>query len=198
MSLNVSSIWISAGIFVYPLLICSILGVFVFLERLVSLRQSRVMPQALVSAFMEGSVIKESLPASLSKTMGGRIVTFFREQHPDAEALKAFTHLEMARLEKGVFILEIVVGIAPLIGLLGTVTGLIQVFSNISLETGLPDTQMFVQGIALALTTTMLGLGVAIPALAAHTYLLRKVEWLGAQIHVGVERLIDLMEYARP
>lgn len=192
------SIWTSAGIFVYPLLICSILGVFVFLERLIALQPSKVMPKALVDAFMLGSVLKESTSGDLSQTAGGRIVHFFKQQQPDPEALKAFAHLEMARLEKGVFILEIVVGIAPLIGLLGTVTGLIQVFSNVSLETGLPDTQAFVQGIALALTTTMLGLGIAIPALAAHSYLLRRVECLSAQIHVGVERLIDLMEYAKP
>jgi len=174
------------------LLICSGLALFILIERLIALRPTRIIPNALVEAFMQGSVLTEDFPPTCS---GSRIVHFYKTQKPKPEALKAFASLETTRLERGFFILEIVVGAAPLIGLLGTVTGLIHVFSNISPETGLPETQMFIQGIALALTTTMLGLAIAIPAMAAHAYLTRKVEVFSSQLQVGVERLINLSEH---
>jgi biopolymer transport protein ExbB len=105
------------------------------------------------------------------------------------EALKAFARLEVSRMERGLFLLEVVIGAAPLIGLLGTVTGLTQVFSGFSIESGLAEPVVFVQGIALALNTTILGLIIAIPSLLAHAYLLRRVESLAARISVGVECL---------
>ena len=71
-------------------------------------------------------------------------------------------------------------------------TGLINVFQGIDPESGLPDPSQFVQGIALALGTTMLGLSIAIPALVGNGYLTRRVDMLSAQINVGVERMIDI------
>ena len=114
---------------------------------------------------------------------------FFRERQPDMEALKAFARLEVSRMERGLFLLEVVIGAAPLIGLLGTVTGLTQVFSGFSIESGLAEPAVFVRGIALALNTTILGLIIAIPSLLAHAYLMRRVESLAARISVGVECL---------
>ena len=84
---------------------------------------------------------------------------------------------------------EIIIGAAPLLGLLGTVTGLVTVFGNISPETGLPDQASFTQGIALALTTTVLGMAVAIPCLVGNGYLQRKVETYAVQLDSLLERL---------
>lgn len=117
---------------------------------------------------------------------------FYLRNKPEAEQMKAFARLEVTRMERGLFILEIVVSAAPLLGLLGTVTGLIKVFANISIETGLPDPGAFIEGIALALTTTMLGLAIAIPALVANHFLVRRIDILAARLSVGVERLLDL------
>ncbi len=94
-------------------------------------------------------------------------------------------------MERGVFLLEVVIGAAPLLGLLGTVTGLTQVFGGFSAETGLPDPATFITGIALALNTTILGLAIAIPSLAAHAYLLRRVESLAVRIGLGVEAILE-------
>jgi biopolymer transport protein ExbB len=92
-------------------------------------------------------------------------------------------------MERGFVFLEIIVGAAPLLGLLGTVTGLVKVFSNISPETGLPDQTAFTQGIALALTTTVLGLTIAIPCLVGSGYLQRRVETYAVQIESLLERI---------
>lgn len=183
-----------AGFFIYPLGLCSVLAVFILIERLIALRSSRILPKALVERFVKGNVLEEQGDAS---SVAGRILTFYQKNKPDPEAIKAFAALEMTRLERGMFILEIVVGAAPLLGLLGTVTGLIKVFSGMSPDDGMPDPAMFIQGIALALTTTMLGLCIAIPALVGNVFLNRRVELLSAQISVGVERLIDLAKSAK-
>ncbi len=179
----------NAGIFLYPLTACSFVAVFITIERLLALRNSRVIPQHMVDAFVAGDL--DEIEASMH-SVTGRIVTFYRERQPDPDALNAFARLEVSRMERGLFILEVVIGAAPLLGLLGTVTGLTQVFGGFSAETGLPDPAAFIKGIALALNTTILGLAIAIPALAAHAYLLRRVESLAARISVGVECLIEL------
>ncbi len=179
----------NAGIFLYPLVACSLVAVFITIERLLALRNSRVIPRKMVDAFVEGRVA--AIEADLD-SVGGRIVRFYRERKPDPESLEAFARLEVNRMERGIFLLEVVIGVAPLLGLLGTVTGLTQVFGGFSAETGMPDPGAFIQGIALALNTTILGLAIAIPSLAAHAYLLRRVESLAARIGVGVEFLLEL------
>ncbi len=181
----------SAGIFVYPLGLCSLAAIFIIAERLLALRQSKVIPREMTDAFIAGNI--SDLEAD-PKTVGGRILHFYRNANPDPEGLKAFAQLEVNRMERGLFILDIVVGAAPLIGLLGTVTGLVQSFSNFSEETGIVDPGAFIQGVALALTTTILGLTIAIPAIVGNAYLGRRVESLAAHLNVGVERLIDLTE----
>lgn len=176
-----------AGIFIWPLGLCSFLAVFIIVERLIALLPSRIMPKKLVDQLIAGEI-----PDRVDESAGGRILQYFLRHKPDAEQLKAFARLEVSRMERGLFILEIVVAAAPLIGLLGTVTGLVKVFANISIDTGMPDPGTFIEGIALALTTTMLGLSIAIPALVGNHYLIRRIDILAARLDVGVERLMDL------
>lgn len=177
----------AAGIFFWPLLTLSVLAVFIVAERLIALRPSRVIPGYVIE-----SIIKGKPEARDDNSVGSRIVEFFQSSNPDADRLRAFAALEIIRMERGLFVLEIVVAAAPLIGLLGTVTGLIGVFGNVSPETGMPDPADFVEGVGLALSTTMMGLTIAIPALVGNSYLNRRVETYAARINVGVERLIDL------
>jgi len=181
----------NTGIFLYPLAACSFVAVFITVERLIALRNSQIIPRSAIDAFVSGDV--GSLQPD-RKSVVGRIVGFYRERQPDAEALKAYARLEVSRMERGLFLLEVVIGAAPLLGLLGTVTGLTQVFGGFSAETGLPEPEAFIKGIALALNTTILGLAIAIPALAAHSYLLRRVESQAARIGVGVECLTGRTE----
>lgn len=177
----------NSGVFLYPLAACSFVAVFITVERLVALRTGAILPKSAVDAFIRGEV-DQIEPES--RSVVGRIVGFCRRQRPGAEAIKAFARLEISRMERGLFLLEVVVGVAPLLGLLGTVTGLTRVFGGFSVETGLPEPEAFITGIALALNTTILGLAIAIPALAAHSYLMRRVDALAAKIGVGVECLV--------
>lgn len=175
-----------AGLFKWPLLACSLLAVFIIVERLLALRPSQILPRRLRQAILHGSIPAQGLEDSAA----GRIVAFYREGHRQPEELKAFARLQVTRMERGLFLLDFVISAAPLLGLLGTVTGLVQVFSGISPETGLPRIADFVNGVALALTTTILGLAIAIPALAFSTYLNRRIDSYAALLDVAVERLL--------
>ncbi len=178
-----------AGFFIYPLAVCSLLAFIIIVERLIVLRKSAIIPDQLVDAFVRGDVLQQQIDGG---TVGGKIVQFYQSNDPDEEGLKAFARLQVNEMERGLYILEIVIAAAPLIGLLGTVTGLVGVFSGFSEATGMPDPGEFVKGIALALSTTVLGLSIAIPALVGNAMLLRRVESLAAKLEVGVERLIDI------
>lgn len=180
----------NAGIFAWPLGLCSLLATIIILERLFALRRSRIIPHDYEIAFSQGNIPSEGDRFSVA----GRILQFFHSRRLDAEQLKAYTRLQVTSMERGLFILEIVVSAAPLLGLLGTVTGLVRVFSQISPETGLPDPAAFVEGVSMALTTTIMGLSIAIPALAFNSYLNRRVDTYEAHLEVGVERLIASMK----
>lgn len=159
------------GFFLYPLLFCAIVAFFVIVERLLILSSPRVCPTPLLKSLADGKV-----PADPGRSMLGRMIALSRDHRGDDEAIGALARLEANRLQRGLVVLEIVIAIAPLLGLLGTVTGLITVFGNISPETGMPDPGMFVEGVALALMTTGVGLAIAIPGLVFHGYFQRKAE----------------------
>lgn len=184
-----NDIFKGAGVFIYPLGLFSFLAVYVIIERLLALRAARVLPKTLDDAFISGNLADR--PGDLEST-AGRIVYFFRKNNPEPEALKAYARLEITNLERGLFILEIIIVGAPLLGLLGTITGLAEVFSSQVVDKGQPDKAQFIQGIALALTTTMMGLCIAIPSLVANSWFHRRVELLATRLEMGVERLIDL------
>ncbi|HXF09684.1 MAG TPA: MotA/TolQ/ExbB proton channel family protein, partial [Desulfuromonadaceae bacterium] len=88
---------------------------------------------------------------------------------------------EIVRLERGLVVLEIIVGIAPLLGLVGTIIGMIGVFSGIG-QTGLNDAGKLAGGISVILQTTLIGLLIAIPALIAWSYFSKKVEVLAVEM----------------
>ena len=180
----------NAGIFAWPLALCSLLATIIIIERLFALRKARIIPGFYEVAFSTGSIPEHGDSGSVA----GRILDYYHQGKLDAEQLKAYTRLQVTRMERGLFILEIVVSAAPLIGLLGTVTGLVTVFGQISPETGLPDPAAFVEGVSMALTTTILGLAIAIPSLAFNSFLNRRVDTFEAQLEVGVERLIAAMK----
>lgn len=174
----------SVGFFIYPLGLCSLLSVAVIVERLIALRRGAVLPAKLADAWERGA----SAGARVD-SVAGRILTYAHERSASQSELTAFARHEVARLERGLFVLDIVVAAAPLIGLLGTVWGLYRVFGGFSPGEGMPEPSVFVENLGLALTTTMLGLIVALPALVGNFYLQRRVDVLAAELEVGVERL---------
>lgn len=174
-----------AGLLIYPLGLCSVAAAFIICERAYALRRVAVVPQDLVDAVVENRQLSGGKHTVLS-----RIVDFALQHKNDTEAVKAFARLEVNHMERGIPFLDVIYAAAPLIGLAGTVTGLLQVFSQISPETGLPDPVDFTRGVALALSATVIGLAIAIPTLVGSGWLQRKVENYAAQLDVLLERIL--------
>ena len=173
-----------AGLLIYPLGICSFAMVFIICERTYALRTNVVMPQDLVDAIIENKPYSGGKHSVLA-----RILDFAEDHEHDEDAVKAFARLEINRMERGIPYLDIIYAAGPLLGLTGTVTGLLRVFSQINTETGLPDPVAVTKGVALALSATVIGLSVAIPALVGGGYLQRKVENYAVRIDSLLERI---------
>lgn len=186
MTLAMIEVFKGAGVLIYPLGLCSAAAVFIICERAFALRKSAVMPHDLVDAVVAGKPLLGG-----KHTVLARIVDFAEEHKNDAGAVKAFARLEINRMERGVAYLDVIYAAAPLIGLTGTVTGLLRVFSQISPDTGLPDPVAFTSGVALALSATVIGLCIAIPSLVGSGYLQRKIENYSAQLDVLLERILQ-------
>lgn len=174
-----------AGWFIYPLGLCSFVALFVIIERLIALRTSRIIPRNISNALVSGDIKNYD---GDEKTSVGRIVYFCRNSDPDCEAIKAYAQLEMSRLEKGMFLLDVAISAAPLLGLMGTIAGLVSVFS----VADIPSQETISRGVGLALSTTLLGLSIAIPSILGSSYLYRRIDMLCARINICVERLIDI------
>lgn len=184
--LAVIDVFKGAGLLIYPLGLCSAAAVYIICERAFALRKAAVMPQDLVDAVIHHRPLMGGQHTVLS-----RIVEFAEEHQGDEDAVKAFARLELNRMERGIPYLDVIYAAAPLIGLTGTVTGLLQVFSQIAPDTGLPDPVAFTSGVALALSATVIGLCIAIPSLVGSGWLQRKIENYAAQLDVLLERVMQ-------
>ena len=103
-------------------------------------------------------------------------------QSENVEAVQTRAHHEIVRLESGLFILEVIVGIAPLLGLLGAVSGLVKVFAAFGDSAAQSDPHVIAKGISEALSTTIVGLAIAIPSLIAYSYFSKKIETMAAEM----------------
>ncbi|MCR5184209.1 MAG: MotA/TolQ/ExbB proton channel family protein [Opitutales bacterium] len=177
---------LGAGFFLWPLGFCSLLAAFVVIERLIALRASKIVPAQILPLIIAGDF--KSAATAFPQSVAGRIVKFFIGESPDKDGLAAYARLEISRMERGLFLLDSVIAIAPLIGLFGTVYGLFTLFPE---NGGLPDQDTLTRGVGLALTTTMLGLFIAIPALFMNNLILRRIEILATRLELIVERLSD-------
>ncbi|MEM1157659.1 MAG: MotA/TolQ/ExbB proton channel family protein [Verrucomicrobiota bacterium] len=182
----------SGGIFMVPLAICSIVSVAFIIERGLALKREKVIPKSLFRAItylkMGGATTEIQQLAAPGTTTLARLVRICLEHLPwskaeNVEAVQTQARNEISKLERGLVVLEITTGVAPLLGLLGTAAGLITVFSNIG-ETGLDSGQgmAIAKGISEALNTTVTGLVIAIPSLIAHSYYTKKIEAMAVEM----------------
>ncbi len=106
-----------------------------------------------------------------------------------SDALQTRARHELARLERGLVVLEIIVGIAPLLGLVGTIIGMMGVFGDVG-KHGMDEAAKLAQGISLILRATLFGLLIAIPALIFWSYYTKKVESIGIEMETICDEFI--------
>ena len=175
----------AAGVLIYPLGLASVVAVFIICERSFALRNAAVIPEDLADSVLQGRAASGGQHSAL-----GRIITFV-ERHPgDDDGAKAYARLEVMKMERGVSYLDTIYTGAPLVGLIGTVFGLLSAFSVIDPQTRMPDPVKFTESVGYALSATLLGLLVAVVALVGNGYLQRRVDHHAARLDVLLERLL--------
>ncbi len=176
-----------------PMLTCFTIAVFVIIERMYALRQSAVVPEHLAEGVIEGKVTAGDHRSTL-----GRIIAFASSHVGDTDATKAYARLEVSKLERGVSFLDTIYAAAPLLGLIGTVSGLLQAFSVVDPETRMPDPVKFTESVGYALSATVLGLCVALVALIGGGYLQRVIDKRAAHLDLLLERVLARRDAPAP
>ena len=174
----------AGGILMYPLALCSIVAMAIILERAFNLRRRKIIRPEIIQV-IENIKGPEDLGLAYSiceKNPGPfsnlTLAALEMKDLPKEEIKEAITdsgRQETRFLERGLVLLDTIATIAPLLGILGTVLGMIMIFQAIT-EFGTGQANALASGIQVALITTAAGLFIAIPTLTAHNYYAHKVE----------------------
>lgn len=191
----------AGGPLMWPILLCSVIAAAIILERMWTLQLRRVVPTDLtrrIWALVEAGQINDKVVAALetNSPLGKLLAAGLKSRHrPRAvmmERLEDEGRHVAQDLDRFLNTLGTIAGVAPLIGLLGTVTGIIKAFNAIQ-EGGMGDPRLLSGGISEALITTAAGLCVAIPSYIAYRHLRRRVDRIVAQMERDVVRFADAL-----
>jgi biopolymer transport protein ExbB len=189
---------VKGGIVMVPLLLGSILALAIVIERAYSLRIKKIIIPEIVTAVErikcpEDVRVAERICETHPGTFASVMLPALRNQDLNREELKEFIidqgRQEVRTLERGLVGLETIAGVAPLLGLMGTVLGMIKVFNVIS-QQGLGQANVLSRGISEALITTVTGLAIGIPALIAYNFFTNKAESLVMDIEKHTASLL--------
>lgn len=193
--------WLSdAGFFGWTLLVLSVVALALVLERFWSLRRSAIIPLTLVQQLEADDAVLRGA-ATASPTPLGRLVRIVLDHLPygredNASAVAVSARREVLAMERGLVVLEVIVGVAPLLGLVGTIYGIIPLFGDFGKAVA-GDNTLLAKGIGAALNKTLLGLMVAIPALACWSILNKRVEALALELESCCDELLR-RHYLKP
>jgi len=188
------NIILKGGLVMYPIILCSILSLAIIIDRLIFYQSARKDPKRLIEELKElvsKGKVKEALDrcdkenTPLAKVLKAGILKYDQTREIIEENMKESALYEVPRLERHLSFLATIAHISPLLGLLGTVLGLVRCFHTIELKllnVGFINPQELAGGIWEALLTTAAGLIVAIPSYVAYNYFVYKVNFLTSEI----------------
>ncbi|ABM18827.1 MULTISPECIES: MotA/TolQ/ExbB proton channel family protein [Marinobacter] len=191
----------AGGILMVPIVACSILALAIILERIWTLRASRVAPPQSINELWRWIKKKElngrklkALQASspLGRILAGGLINAKHGREIMKESIEHEASQVIHELERFLNPLGTIATITPLLGLLGTVIGMIKVFAEIQLA-GVGNAGNLAGGISEALITTAAGLSVAIPALVCHRYFIRRVDELVVNMEQEAIKLVEVV-----
>ncbi len=196
-----TTVWnflVKGGVIMIPLALCSLVGLAVLIEKLYSLRRNKVLIPEIIHV-LDNIRSEEDIPLAVNiceKHQGpfaNIVLTVLRYRHQSRAELKELVEetgrQEVRTLERGLVALETVAGVAPLLGLLGTVIGILKIFDVIS-EVGMGQASALSGGLSEALITTIIGLSIGIPSLVFYNYFVDKAEQLILEIEKYSSALI--------
>jgi len=201
--MNLFDIFLKGGVLMWAILFCSVIGLSVVIDRFITLRRAKInVPAFLVR--LRGFIKKKDMTGALSFCMQEKspmanmvrkgLKKFNLGHERVKEAIENAGRQEVSKLEKGLSILATIAGVAPLIGFLGTVTGMIQAFMTIEDLAGAANPSDLAGGIWEALTTTAFGLIVGIPALAFYNYFVNRVKRFVGDMETVANDVVDTVQ----
>jgi biopolymer transport protein ExbB len=192
----------AGGIMMGPLILASIVAAAIFLERLWTLQSKRVLPAELTQKvwrwveqrqIQDKHIVALQQNSPLGKILAAGLLNRYRDRAVIRESIEDTGRHVVHELERFIGTLGTIASMSPLMGLLGTVFGMIRTFNAIT-TSGIGNPASLAGGIAEALITTAAGLTVAIPALLAYKYLRGRVQALVVQMEKEAIKLVEALE----
>lgn len=199
--------FVKGGVVMWPILMCSILALAIFLERLIRFSRMRSrgagLSEKVIRLLRSGDIkTAEEKAVSSNSSMGRVLAQAIRFKDRDRETLETVvmhaTEEEVRHMSSYLQALATIGNLAPLLGLLGTVTGMIKAFMVIQQMGGKVNAAVLAGGIWEAMLTTAFGLMVALPTVLAHSYLLARVDKYEARLNDGAVKFITELNHHHP
>lgn len=190
------------GFIIYPLIFCSILSLTVIIERAISLSRAQINKKVFMkrlaelisrNRIMDAVNYCEKYHVPLARVVKAGLLKYNQTREYMQESIEKTIREELPFLERFLGILATIASVAPLLGLLGTVSGMIKVFMKVEASSGLINPKMLAGGIWEALLTTAFGLAIAIPTLVAYNFFLSRSNTLANEIEEAGSELISLL-----
>jgi biopolymer transport protein ExbB len=201
---RLSEMFRAGGVIMWPIAACSVIAFTFALERLVVLRRRRVIPRDFVRRFLQnleqGELDRDSA-SQLCEQNGSPMAEVFlhgvrKWGKPSVEVEQAIIdggERQIGHLRKNLRILNAVATLTPLLGLLGTVIGMILCFNQIATSSAMGKSEQLAGGIGVALLTTAFGLAVAIPSLMLYMYFAGRIDSLVMEMDSLAQRVVELI-----
>ena len=197
----VSGLWDDMGFMRWPLLLCVLVGIVVIIWKFFDLftkssRTKKILGE--VDGLLEDHRIDEALEATRnSDAPAAKILYAGLDRHEEGteRVMKAIENqglIELSKLEKGLVVLATLTNVAPLLGFLGTVIGMIIAFQSIE-AAGEVEATLVAGGIKVALLTTAAGLVIAIPVSVSHNYFVARIDSLVIDMEESAQKMIDML-----
>lgn len=199
---NLYELILQGGPVMWPILACSVFALAISIERWITLRRAKIdtrhfmetMRKVLERNRIDQAVaICDDTDAPVARIMKAGILKHDRKKEDIRESIEGAGQLEIPRLERYLSALATCAHIAPLLGLLGTVAGMIQAFAQIQHKQGLVNPSDLAEGIGNALVTTAAGLTVAIPTLVIYNYFVTRVDAMILEMEISSSELVELL-----
>lgn len=200
--MSLFEIMIKGGIMMIPIALCSIIALAILIERLVSLRKIRINARTFVlqvknmllrKQVTEAIMLCKQTPGPIAGITKAGLMKHARPREEIKDAIEGAAKTEVFYLERYLGVLGTLAAITPLIGFLGTVTGMIKAFMQIQSLGGNVDSSVLAGGIWEALITTAAGLSVGIPTLIVYNWLQAKVERHVFEMQESSNELLDML-----
>ncbi|NOZ61167.1 MAG: MotA/TolQ/ExbB proton channel family protein [Calditrichaeota bacterium] len=200
--MDLLSMLIKGGVLMIPILLCSLIGIFVVIERWLALRKMKINARSFIlqikslllkDRFSDAVILAKRTNSPVAKIAKAGIERHSRPREEIKEAVESAGKAEIYKMETNLGVLGTVAAISPLLGFLGTVTGMIRAFIQVQNLGGNVDASVLAGGIWEALVTTAAGLTVGIISLIFYNWLQGKVEYLVFEMEENSTTIIDML-----